>query len=117
MCGNHDWYYHLPGQEFDAIRQDVIDGLGLSNPVDNFPWELAEHEPLQDIFARYNVYGQHGDKYDMFNRVVPEYGQSSRKFQRPAQVAITSSSMLVLRLRKAWTKMLKRLIPEMAFST
>lgn len=67
MVGNHDWYYHLPGKSFDAIRQDMIDAMGLSNPADNFPWELEEHEPLQDVFARYKVYGQHGDKYDKFN--------------------------------------------------
>jgi hypothetical protein len=67
MIGNHDWFYHLPGPGFDAIRQEMIDALGLSNPVDNFPWEISEHEPLQDVFARYKVYGQHGDKYDRFN--------------------------------------------------
>lgn len=67
MTGNHDWFYHLPGKRFDNIRQEVIDGLGLCNPSDNFPWELSEHEALQDIFAHYKVYGQHGDKYDQFN--------------------------------------------------
>jgi hypothetical protein len=67
MIGNHDWFYHLPGKNFDAIRQEMIDAMGLSNPVDNFPWEISEHEPLQDVFARYKVYGQHGDKYDKFN--------------------------------------------------
>lgn len=67
MVGNHDWYYHLPGPAFDEIRQDLIDALGLSNPADNFPWELTEFEPLQEVFARYQVYGQHGDKYDKFN--------------------------------------------------
>ncbi len=67
MCGNHDWYYHLPGQEFDSIRQEIIESMGLSNPIENFPWEISEYEPLQDNFARYKVYGQHGDKYDQFN--------------------------------------------------
>jgi hypothetical protein len=67
MVGNHDWYYHLPGPAFDEIRQNLIDALGLSNPADNFPWEPAEFEPLQEVFARYKVYGQHGDKYDKFN--------------------------------------------------
>ncbi|MCX6065633.1 MAG: hypothetical protein NT121_07750 [Chloroflexi bacterium] len=67
MVGNHDWYYHLPGPAFDAIRQEMIDAMGLSNSADNFPWELAEHEPLQNLFARYNAYGHHGDKYDKFN--------------------------------------------------
>jgi UDP-2,3-diacylglucosamine pyrophosphatase LpxH len=67
MIGNHDWFYHLPGKDFDAIRQELIDAMGLSNPANNFPWEISEHEPLQDVFARYKVYGHHGDKYDRFN--------------------------------------------------
>ncbi len=67
MIGNHDWFYHLPGKNFDSIRQELIEGLGLANPSDNFPWEMSEHEPLQDVFERYKVYGQHGDKYDRFN--------------------------------------------------
>ena len=67
MIGNHDWYYHLPGKNFDRIRQELIDGLGLCNSSDNFPWEPAEHQPLQDVFESYKVYGQHGDKYDRFN--------------------------------------------------
>jgi len=67
MIGNHDWYYHLPGKNFDLIRQDMIDGLGLYNPVDNFPWTMEELEPLQAVFESYKVYGQHGDKYDKFN--------------------------------------------------
>ncbi len=67
MIGNHDWFYHLQGQGFNAIRQELIEAMGLSNPVDNFPWEISEHEPLQDVFARYKVYGQHGDKFDKFN--------------------------------------------------
>jgi len=67
MVGNHDWFYHLPGKDFDMIRQDIITGLGLSNPVDNFPWEMVEHPALAAIFAKYKLYGQHGDKFDKFN--------------------------------------------------
>ena len=67
MIGNHDWYYRLPGSEFDAIRQDIIDHLGLSNPKNNFPWESFEHPALLEIFKKHRVYGQHGDKYDRFN--------------------------------------------------
>jgi hypothetical protein len=67
MIGNHDWYYHLPGAAFDAIRQEMIDALGLSNPANLFPWTLEEYAPLKEIFARYHVYGRHGDMYDTFN--------------------------------------------------
>lgn len=67
MIGNHDWYYHLPGQAFDQIRQDIIDALGLSNPSTNFPYELEEYSPLMDIFSQYEVYGRHGDCFDKFN--------------------------------------------------
>ena len=65
--GNHDWYYHLPGTDFDAIRAEIIDVLALSNPADNFPWEMEEYPPLRQIFADYRVYGRHGDIYDSFN--------------------------------------------------
>ncbi len=67
MIGNHDWYYHLPGPAFDAIRREVITGMGLSNPASMYPWTLEEYEPLHAIFARYHVYGRHGDMYDTFN--------------------------------------------------
>ena len=31
MIGNHDWYYHLPGEDFDQVRSDMIADMGLSN--------------------------------------------------------------------------------------
>lgn len=67
MLGNHDWYYGLPGPQFDAIRAQLIDFIGLSNPVSTFPWKLDEFEPLHEMFAQYRVYAQHGDMYDYFN--------------------------------------------------
>ena len=67
MVGNHDWYYHLPGQAFDSIRQEIVDSLGLSNPVGPFPHELHESEDLQKLLGGYLVYAQHGDLYDTFN--------------------------------------------------
>ncbi len=74
--GNHDWYYHLPGPRFDAIRHEIIAALGLSNPDDNFPWNIEEYAPLHDTLARYGVYAHHGDKYDVFN-CDPEKGRDS----------------------------------------
>jgi hypothetical protein len=67
MVGNHDWHYHLFGPEFDQIRQDIIDAIGLSNPANIFPWEIEELEPLEELFASYQAYGRHGDLYDKFN--------------------------------------------------
>ncbi|HEY3312351.1 MAG TPA: hypothetical protein VGK00_11990 [Anaerolineales bacterium] len=67
MTGNHDWYYHLPGRDFDAIRAEIISALGLSNPPDKFPWDLAEADWLREVFADCKVLGRHGDKFDRFN--------------------------------------------------
>ena len=67
VAGNHDWYYHLPGEAFDQIRQENISAIGLHNPNSSFPYELEELPPLKDIFDRYKVYGRHGDFYDKFN--------------------------------------------------
>ncbi|MCG2788258.1 MAG: hypothetical protein L6461_24480 [Anaerolineae bacterium] len=67
MVGNHDWYYHLPGPQFDQIRQEIIETMGLSNPANMFPWQAEEFEPLEELFARYQFYGRHGDMYDKFN--------------------------------------------------
>jgi len=67
MIGNHDWYYHIPGPAFDAIRQEVIAAFGLANPVTPFPHESEELAELNDIFRRYRIHAQHGDVYDSFN--------------------------------------------------
>jgi len=67
MVGNHDWYYHLPGAEFDAIRQEIIQAIGLSNPPGPFPHELRESQELQGLLSEHKVFAQHGDLYDPFN--------------------------------------------------
>jgi UDP-2,3-diacylglucosamine pyrophosphatase LpxH len=67
MVGNHDWYYHLPGAQFDAIRAEIVSALGLSNPIMPFPHEARESDLIQNLFERYKVHGQHGDMYDAFN--------------------------------------------------
>jgi len=72
--GNHDWYYHLPDKRFDAIRQDIIDVLGLNNPANPFPYEMDEYEPLKELGTRYKILMRHGDYYDHFN-FDPEKGR------------------------------------------
>lgn len=78
MVGNHDWYYHLEGEAYDRIRQEIIDAMGLCNPPSPFPFDLRKADPLapwkQDespdierLFRDYKVFGRHGDCFDSFN--------------------------------------------------
>jgi len=67
MNGNHDWYFHLPGEAYNAIRGKVIDGLGLSNPNCPFPYSIDELPELEQILQEHSVYARHGDFYDSFN--------------------------------------------------
>ncbi|MBN2385888.1 MAG: hypothetical protein JXB85_02630 [Anaerolineales bacterium] len=67
MVGNHDWYYHLPGPAFDAIRQEIITAFGLANDPGPFPHEARESDRLLALLDQYEIYAQHGDLYDTFN--------------------------------------------------
>jgi len=67
MVGNHDWYYHLPGQAFDSIRSEIIQAMGLANTPDPFPHEAADSAQIQELFSRYRMLARHGDIYDSFN--------------------------------------------------
>ena len=67
MVGNHDWYYHLPGSAFDAIRAEIVGAFGLSNSPKPFPHELKESAELSALLNRYKVFAQHGDLFDSFN--------------------------------------------------
>jgi UDP-2,3-diacylglucosamine pyrophosphatase LpxH len=67
MVGNHDWYYHLPGKQFDQIRSEIVTALGLCNDDSPFPHQLEESPALLELFSRHQVYGRHGDLYDNFN--------------------------------------------------
>jgi len=67
MIGNHDWYYHFPGPEFDAIRQKIIQAFGLANHPGPFPYTPEESPELMELLTSYKVYARHGDIYDKFN--------------------------------------------------
>lgn len=69
MCGNHDWYFHLPGSEYDQIREKVIKHMGLRNPKSPFPHDSSESNVIQSIFDNHKVTARHGDIYDPFNYV------------------------------------------------
>lgn len=67
MVGNHDWYYHLPGEAFDRIRLEMIQKMGLSNPASPFPYDADESPSLKELFERHKILARHGDVYDKFN--------------------------------------------------
>ncbi len=68
MVGNHDWFFHLPGARFDALRQKIIRQLGLSNRPDQpFPHDITEDDELLQTMRRHKVAARHGDLYDPLN--------------------------------------------------
>lgn len=67
MAGNHDWYYHVPGPAFEAIRRKVAGAFGLANEPGPFPHEPADSPQIEELFARYRLLARHGDVYDSFN--------------------------------------------------
>jgi UDP-2,3-diacylglucosamine pyrophosphatase LpxH len=67
VVGNHDWFYHLPGPAFDAIRMTVNETMGLSNDAGPYAHDLEESDRLMAIFDAHRVYARHGDRYDSLN--------------------------------------------------
>ena len=68
MVGNHDWFFHLPGPAYDALRKKLVQHMGLANPFDKpFPHDIAESGPLLETMRRHKVVARHGDLYDPFN--------------------------------------------------
>jgi UDP-2,3-diacylglucosamine pyrophosphatase LpxH len=68
MVGNHDWFFHLPGAEYDALRQVLVRQMGLANRADRpFPHDIAESDELLQVMRRHKVAARHGDAFDPFN--------------------------------------------------
>ncbi len=68
MIGNHDWFYHLPGPAYAAIRQNIVDAIGLTNsPQEPFPHDPLESATLQAIYKKHRVFARHGDIFDSYN--------------------------------------------------
>jgi UDP-2,3-diacylglucosamine pyrophosphatase LpxH len=68
MVGNHDWFYHLKGDEYDSVRQSVVEAMGLANDFrEPFAHELSESTIISDVLNAHDVYARHGDIYDPFN--------------------------------------------------
>jgi len=68
LVGNHDWFYHLPGTPYNALRRSVVDALGLANSANEpFPHDPAESGVIGQLYAEHNVFARHGDIFDPFN--------------------------------------------------
>ncbi len=68
MVGNHDWFYHLQGEGWTALRQEICTAMGLANdPARPFAHELHENDLLAELCARHRLHLQHGDIYDNIN--------------------------------------------------
>lgn len=67
LIGNHDWYLCLPGAAYDAVRQRVVEAMGLSQPPTPFPYDPDESEVLRDLLRTHQVFARHGDLYDTVN--------------------------------------------------
>jgi UDP-2,3-diacylglucosamine pyrophosphatase LpxH len=68
MIGNHDWFFHLKGPGYDALRREIVVHLGLANRADApFPHDPREGDELLETLRRHRVCARHGDIYDPFN--------------------------------------------------
>lgn len=68
MVGNHDWFFHLPGENFNRLRRQIAANLGLAtSPESPFPHEAWEDNELLQTMRRHKVFARHGDVHDPFN--------------------------------------------------
>lgn len=68
MVGNHDWFYHLPGTKYSALRKKIVNQMGLANdPNEPFPHDAAESDLLLSVMRRHKVTARHGDLFDPIN--------------------------------------------------
>ncbi len=71
MVGNHDWFLYIDDARMNAIRNRIIDELGLANPKDKpFPFFPSECPELLGIQSDHHVYALHGDVFDKTNYPV-----------------------------------------------
>lgn len=68
FVGNHDWFYHLKGPGWDALRSEVKLAMALDNdPQQVFPHLLEESPEVAELCQRHRVHLQHGDIFDAVN--------------------------------------------------
>ena len=65
MVGNHDWFYHVSDPNYTALRQTLVEQMGLANRADRpFPHDITESEELLLTMRRHKVTARHGDVFD-----------------------------------------------------
>ncbi len=68
MVGNHDWFFHLPGENYNQLRRQIAAHMGLATYADApFPHEIWESNELVQVMRRHKVFARHGDVFDPFN--------------------------------------------------
>ncbi len=67
VIGNHDWFLHLPGPDYDEMRREVIESLGLANSIAPFPHDPTESPALLRALQAHGVLARHGDIHDKMN--------------------------------------------------
>jgi len=68
MIGNHDWFYHLKGDEYNKMRKSIVDAMGLVNdPNEPFAHDPDESSTIAKLLSDHDIYARHGDIYDPFN--------------------------------------------------
>lgn len=68
MVGNHDWFFHLPGPQYNRLRRQVAVHMGLATEPDlPFPHEPWESNELLQTLRRHKVMARHGDVFDPLN--------------------------------------------------
>jgi UDP-2,3-diacylglucosamine pyrophosphatase LpxH len=68
VVGNHDWFFHVAGEEFDRLRNSIASAMGLATPpAPFFPHDPIESEQLTKIFREHRIWARHGDVFDSMN--------------------------------------------------
>jgi len=67
MVGNHDWFYHLPGEAYQQPRRLIIEAMGLQNHPTPIPHAPDEWDVLANLFEKYRIFARHGDIFDRWN--------------------------------------------------
>jgi UDP-2,3-diacylglucosamine pyrophosphatase LpxH len=68
MVGNHDWFFHLPGENYNRLRRQLAVHMGLvTYPDAPLPHETWESEELMQVTRQHKVFARHGDVFDPFN--------------------------------------------------
>lgn len=68
LVGNHDWFFHLKGPDWDELRVEIKAALALDNdPLTIFPHTLDESPAIAELCRQHRVHLQHGDIFDPLN--------------------------------------------------